>query len=332
MHIGADGDEAPLKNYDVIVIGDANIDLVVEGCNELPAPGQEVFVNNMTIHVGGGAALFSLAIAKLGLKVAFNGVLGDDGFGQLIKDQFSQYGIDTSYIRKSSSNTGISIAINPENDRSFITYAGSNAELSLKQLDMDSVLLGRHVHLTCYKGSRNHALFLETVRKLKALNVTTSIDVGWDDTGEWYSGIFELMKEVDVFFMNETEAIHYTGCATVEESLRVLATHSNHIVLKLGSKGAVSSVVGQQSYRSSFAVRVVDTTGAGDSFNAGYIYAYLAGKPPEECLIYGNGCGAMSVSEYGGSTATTDVLLLENFITESISETIDTLEAFTMNL
>lgn len=92
--------------------------------------------------------------------------------------------------------------------------------------------------------------------------------MGWDDTGEWYPGIFELMKHIDVFFMNETEAIHYTGCTTVEESLEVLSKHSSHIVLKLGSKGAVTSVGGQQSYRSSFSVRVVDTTGAGDSFNA----------------------------------------------------------------
>ncbi|WP_256758140.1 carbohydrate kinase family protein [Cohnella sp. WQ 127256] len=313
-------------NYDVIVIGDANIDLVVEGCNEFPAPGQEVFVQNMTIHVGGGAALFSLALAKLSLKVAFNGVLGDDGFGQLIRAQFTQYGIDTSYIRKGKSNTGISIAINPENDRSFITFAGSNAELSLQQLDMDSVKLARHVHLTGYKGSRNHLEFLQTVRKLKALNVTTSIDVGWDDTGEWYSGIFELMKEVDVFFMNETEASHFTGCSTVADSLRVLATYSNHIVLKLGSQGAVTSVDGQQSYRSSFSVQVVDTTGAGDSFNAGYIYGYLAGKRPEECLIYGNACGALSVSEYGGSTGTSDKQLLEKFITDRIGATIDTLE------
>jgi sugar/nucleoside kinase (ribokinase family) len=112
-----------MKSYDVIVIGDANIDLVVAGCKELPEPGQEVLVENMTIHVGGGAALFSLALAKLGFKLAFNGVLGEDGFGQFVRDQFFRNGIDTSYIRKSSRNTGISIAINPENDRSFITLS-----------------------------------------------------------------------------------------------------------------------------------------------------------------------------------------------------------------
>ncbi|WP_373230712.1 carbohydrate kinase family protein [Cohnella sp.] len=315
-----------MKNYDVIVIGDANIDLVVAGCNELPAPGQEVLVQNMTIHVGGGAALFSLALAKLGLKIAFNGVLGEDGFGQFVRDQFSRYGIDTSYIRKSRRNTGISIAINPENDRSFITYTGSNAELSLQQLDMNSVALGRHVHLTGYRGSQNHSEYLETVKKLKALGVTTSIDVGWDDTGEWYQGIFDLMNEVDVFFMNEAEARHYTGCSTAGESIRFLAKYCSHIVLKLGSEGAVVAVDGRQAYRSGFSVQVVDTTGAGDSFNAGYIYGYLAGKQPEECLIYGNACGALSVSEYGGSTGTTNIQLLEKFIDGRIGSTMDNWE------
>lgn len=312
-----------MKNYDVIVIGDANIDLVVAGCNELPAPGQEVLVQNMTIHVGGGAALFSLALAKLGLKIAFNGVLGEDGFGQFVRDQFSRYGIDTSYIRKSKKNTGISIAINPENDRSFITYTGSNADLSLQQLDINSLALGRHVHLTGYRGSYNHMEYIEAVTKLKALGVTTSIDVGWDDTGEWYQGIFDLMREVDVFFMNEAEARHYTGCSTAVDSMRLLAKHCSHIVLKLGSEGATASVDGRQLYRSSFSVRVVDTTGAGDSFNAGYIYGYLAGKEPEECLIYGNACGALSVSEYGGSTGTTNIQLLEKFIDDRIGSTMD---------
>jgi sugar/nucleoside kinase (ribokinase family) len=309
-----------LKLYDAIVIGDANIDLVVAGCNKLPEPGQEVHVDNMTIHVGGGAALFSLALAKLGSKVAFNGILGEDGFGQFIREQFTRNGIDTRFIRSSTAyNTGISIAINPERDRSFITYGGSNAELSLLQLDMNSVILGRHVHMTGYRGSRNHSEFLETIKKLKALGITISIDVGWDETGEWYAGIFDLMKDVDVFFMNESEAERYTGCSSTEESTRFLSNHSDHIVIKLGSEGAVASVGGRQVSLASFPVEVVDTTGAGDSFNAGYIYGFLNGKPPEECLLYGNACGALSVSSFGGSTGIPDLHGLEQFISKETS-------------
>ncbi|MFC5401533.1 carbohydrate kinase family protein [Cohnella soli] len=311
-----------MKLFDAIVIGDANIDLVVAGCEKIPEPGQEVFVPSMTLHVGGGAALFSLALAKLGLKVAFNGVLGEDGFGQYVRDQFAHYGIDTRYIRTSNHNrTGISIAINPEKDRSFITYAGTNSELSLLELDMNSVALARHVHLTGYRGRENHADYVGIARKLKSLGLTTSLDVGWDDTGEWYEGIFELMKEVDVFFMNEVEAANYTGHATAEECLRELTRHSRHIVLKLGPKGAVAAVNGVTVYRSSFNVSVKDTTGAGDSFNAGYIYGFLSGATPEQCLLYANACGAMSVSQLGGNTGTPNSSDLERFVADKAEQT-----------
>ncbi|WP_199617287.1 carbohydrate kinase family protein [Paenibacillus alkalitolerans] len=304
-----------MKTYDVVVFGDANIDLVVAGCNELPLPGQEVFVDNMTMHVGGGAALFALALAKLGLRVAFNGVLGGDGYAEFILDRFRQYGIDTRYIKTSSlHHTGISIAINPEKDRSFITYAGSNAELNVRELDMESVAAGRHVHLTGYKGSRNHDEFVGTIRTLKAKGATVSCDVGWDDTGEWYSGVFEVMGLADVFFMNETEALHYSGCRGMKESVRELARHGGHVVVKLGSKGAVALRGGELLYRSGYAVKAVDTTGAGDSFNAGYMYGYLTGKPVEFCLIYGNACGALSVEAYGGSAGTPDREALAAFV------------------
>lgn len=315
-----------MKKYDAIVIGDANIDLVIAGCNELPEPGQEVLVQNMTLHVGGGAALFSIALAKLGLKLAFNGILGEDGFGQQVRDRFAQYGIDTSFIRGSSTNTGISIAINPEQDRSFITYLGSNAELSMKLLDMESVASARHVHLTGYRGRQNHGEFMETVRAVKARGATTSLDVGWDDTGEWFTGIYELMGEVDVFFMNEAEAEHYTACSDVKAIIAKLSAHSNHFIVKLGSAGAVATVNGQSKFRSGFNVPVVDTTGAGDSFNAGYIYGLLTGKETETCLLYGNACGALSVTESGGSTGTPDRMALERFIAGREGSTTDNWE------
>lgn len=315
-----------MKKYDAIVIGDANIDLVVAGMSELPEPGQEIFVRNMSIHVGGGAALFSMALAKLGLRLAFNGILGADEFGQYVREHFNSCGIDTTYIQNSSLGTGISIAINPEKDRSFISYLGSNAELSLKQLQLSSVAMANHVHLTGYRGRRNHAEFMATVRQIKALGATTSIDVGWDETGEWFSGIFELMNAVDVFFMNEAEASHYTGLESMQQIVQQCAQHTDHIVIKLGAAGAVAAIDGKIKFRSGFQVPVVDTTGAGDSFNAGYIYGFLTGQPTEQCLLYGNACGAMSVSKAGGSTGTPDRMALERFISEKSNRTTDVWE------
>ncbi|WP_028608899.1 carbohydrate kinase family protein [Paenibacillus harenae] len=306
-----------MKKFDAVVIGDVNIDLIVAGYGEPPLPGQEVFVENMLTQVGGGAALFSLALAKLGMKLAFHGILGKDYYGQYLLDQFEQSGIDTrSMIFSDKNRTGITIALHPEKDRSFITYAGSNAELSLRRINMKSVTEGRHVHLTGYKGSANHAEFAETVKELKEYGLSISFDTGWDNTGEWYSGILELAGQIDVFFMNETEALHYTGCENVEEAIRLLSKYAGHVVVKLGSKGATAVVNGKTTYHPGFRVKSVNTTGAGDSFNAGYIYGYLTGEEPKKCLEYGNACGALSVGAYGGSTGAADRETIERMIAE----------------
>lgn len=307
-----------MKKFDAVVIGDANIDLVVVGCNQIPQPGQEIFVNNMMMHVGGGAALFTIALAKLGLHVAFDGVLGDDGYGHYIRERFAGYGIDTSMVRTSeTSRTGITIAINPEQDRSFITYVGSNAELHVETLDFTQIALGRHVHVTGYRGRRNHKEFVAMAKRLKDAGVTLSCDVGWDDTGEWYSGVFELMPYMDVFLMNETEALHYTGFEHIDDGISYMSDFCRHVVVKLGPRGAAAMKDGKKTTSPGFSVEAIDTTGAGDSFNAGYMYGYLTGLDVETCLLYGNVCGALSVGAYGGSTGTPDREGLESFIRQN---------------
>ncbi len=312
------------KQYDVVSIGDANIDLIVAGSDQMPLPGQEVFVKNMLIHIGGGAALFSMALAKMGLKVAFNGVLGSDYYGRFILDEFSELNIDTSYIRQSEhNNTGISIAINPEQDRSFITYMGSNAEVRMEDLNENSMRYGRHVHLTGYQGSRNHDAYIQMIKKIKSFGATISFDVGWDDSGEWYSGIFEIMSEVDIFFLNELEALHYTGCSEIRESINQMSQHAEHLVVKMGSRGAVSVQNHHMVYRSAYTITAVDTTGAGDSFNAGYMYGVLTGHDTGECLQYGNACGALSVSAYGGNTGIPDQAGVEDFIAKQAGHIAD---------
>lgn len=305
-----------LKKYDAVVIGDANIDLVVVGCPEMPAPGEEVFADQMQVHVGGGAALFTLSLAKLGLKLAFNGVLGKDDDGQYILNEFQKHGVDTQYIKISErNNTGISIALNSDKDRSFITYMGTNKEIDLQQLDLKSVELARHVHLTGYRGRRNHDDYMGMIARLKSMGVTLSCDVGWDDTGEWYEGIYELMRTVDIFFMNEAEALHYTRCSCEADSIAQLRKHSSHFVIKLSSRGALACIDGKTTHSEGFKVDAIDTTGAGDAFNAGYMFGYLSGRPVEECLLYGNACGACSVMNYGGSTGIPDIYALQQFIT-----------------
>ena len=292
------------KTWDVYVYGDVNIDLVVPNVNRLPPAGSEQDVGVMETFVGGGAALFTLGAAKLGLKTVFQGSVGDDMYGRYIRQVYRELGVDDALLADDPAvKTGISISFTNAKDRCFLTYRGTNAGLSLDKLDLAQVARARHIHVTGYEGATNHAQYLEILKKIHAMgDVTVSFDVGWDMTGVWYEGIFELLPMIDVLFMNETECAHYTRCADVREGARKLAEQAGMAVIKLGGKGSLCVRGGEEYFAPSYHVRAVDTTGAGDSFNAGFVYGFLNGMTMEECLKRGNGCGALSVTALGGNT------------------------------
>ena len=292
------------KKWDVYVYGDVNIDVVVPGVESLPEPGSEVDVPVMETFVGGGAALFTLGIAKLGLKPVFQGSVGKDMYGEYIRTLFKELGVDDSLLLDSKTKkTGISISFTTEKDRCFLTYRGTNEGISLKNMDLEKLPGAKHVHVTGYEGATNHAEYLDMLTKIHAMgDVTVSFDVGWDMTGVWYEGIFDLLPMIDVLFMNETECMHYTRCENVEEGARRLAEKAGMAVIKLGKTGAMAIKDGQKYFAPAYTVKAVDTTGAGDSFNAGFVYGFLQGLPMEDCLKCGNGCGALSVTKLGGNT------------------------------
>ena len=292
------------KKWDVYVYGDINIDLVIPGVDKFPALGQEDVVEIMNTYVGGGAALFTLGMGKLGLRPVFQGTIGDDCYGKFILDEFKNKNVDHSLLSISNINkTGISISFTNEIDRSFLTYRGTNDEINLSKIDLDKVKEARHIHLTSYMGRKNHGSYLELLQKLKEEGTTTvSFDVGWDDSGEWYEGIYELFPYIDILFMNETEAMHYSRKANVLEAIHSFGKTCPLVVAKCGKIGSIA-VRNEKVYEAgAYSVQAVDTTGAGDSFNAGFVYGFLKGKSIEDSLKCGNGCGALSVTALGGNT------------------------------
>jgi ribokinase len=292
------------KKWDAFIYGDVNVDIVIPGVEHLPLPGQEDVVDIMNTYVGGGAVLFALGLGKLGLKPVFQGSIGDDCYGKFILEEFNKTNTDNSLLAVSKTNkTGISISFTNEKDRSFLTYRGTNSEIDLDAVSLTEVQKARHIHVTGYAGSSNHEKYLKLFKRVKEMKGTTiSLDVGWDETEEWYEGIYELFPYIDVLFMNETEAIHYSRKNSAEEAAADISKHCNIAAIKLGKKGAMACRSGQFYKANSYKVTAVDTTGAGDSFNAGFIYGFLKDKDMQECLKYGNGCGALSVTQFGGNT------------------------------
>lgn len=304
--------------WDAYIYGDINIDIVIPGVEHIPLSGQEDVVKVMNTYVGGGAALFALGLGKLGLHPVFQGVVGDDCYGRFILNEMNRKNVDTSLVKLSKKNgTGISLSFTNEKDRSFLTYRGTNDELRLDSILLDKMRKAKHIHITGYAGSGKHRQYLNLLKRVKeSKGVTVSFDLGWDDSGEWYRGIYELFPYIDVLFMNETEAAHYGRKDSAEEAIADFSRYSALTVVKLGDRGSIAYSGGKLYKAAPFKVEAVDTTGAGDSFNAGFIYGFLKGKTTEECLKYGNACGALSVASYGGNTGFPDEQELFKFIKE----------------
>ena len=292
------------KKWDVYVYGDINTDLIIPNVKKFPESGQEDEVDVMETFVGGGAALFALGIGKLGLYPVFQGTIGDDCYGKMILEELEKNNVDTCLLEVSKEQkTGISISFTNEHDRAFLTMRGTNALIDVSKVNIEKVKKACHIHVTGYAGSVNHDAYLNFLQQVKArTEATVSFDLGWDPAEEWKKEIYDLFPYIDVLFMNETEAIHYGRKETASEAGWDFAKYCPVVALKLGAKGSIAFANGKMYQKNRYQVTAVDTTGAGDSFNAGFIYGYLSGRTMEECLACGNGCGALSVTAFGGNT------------------------------
>lgn len=296
------------KKWDVYVCGDINIDLIVSGVDRIPAPGQEEEVPYMGTFPGGGAALFTMGMGKLGLRTVFQGAVGDDFYGSMLREELEAAHVDTILLAMDrGESTGISISFTNASDRSFLTYRGTGQRKRLEAADMSMMKKARHIHVTGYEGSADQELYGRFLRQVKEeTDASVSFDVGWDGSGEWSRGIYELFPMIDILFMNETEALHYSRLSAAAEAAMDFAGRCGQAVIKLGSRGALSVKDGAVYCAKGYPVTAVDTTGAGDSFNAGYVYGFLKGFDVPGCLQCGNGCGALSVTRPGGSTGFPD--------------------------
>lgn len=288
-----------MKDIDVIMAGTPNIDLIVSPYAKFPNPGEEIRVDNIFMQCGGGIAITAIALAKLGVKTLMYGTHHKDLFGDFILKELDKYGVLTKF-ESANISTGITIALDVDKDRRFITYDGCVNDISPKDIPKDLIKRSKHVHLTNYKGRSVLDEYLSFIDEMHSLDITVSMDVGWDDAGEWDQCIFEITKKLDIFFINDKELMKYTRCDNITDSAKKISKACNHVAIKMGSKGSMLLLNGDVFELKADKVKALDTTGAGDSFNAGYIYGFLNNCSPLKSIKIANVCGSMSVQGYGG--------------------------------
>ena len=294
------------KDFDLLVVGEINPDLILQGDEVRPGFGQaEKLVEKASLTIGSSSAILACGAARLGLKTAFVGVVGDDLFGHYMLDAMQSRNVNTSAcIIDRTLATGFSIILSEPDDRAILTYAGSIASLCFEDINLDLLERTRHLHLSSY-------FLLKTLRpdipKLfrgaKELGLSTSLDTNWDPSGAWNGGLQEVFPHVDVLLPNKAEALHLSGEDELEAALETLAGNVPLVAVKLGAQGAVAKQGAEEARAPILDVEVVDTTGAGDSFDAGFLYGFLNDGSLEKSLRLACACGSLSTRAVGGTAA-----------------------------
>ncbi len=290
--------------YDVITFGDTCVDLIMTGQDVTPQFGQvEKLVEDYSLEMGGSCTIFACQAAKLELRTAVLGKVGQDSFGELILHRLEQSGVRLDHMQVDATlKTGLGIALCPPGDRAILTYMGTINVLTPADVRDDFLASARHLHhgsLYLHTGLRPG--IVDIFRRAKALGLTTSLDPNWDPQEEWRAGMDELLPLTDVFFPNDQEALYISGKDTLDEAAASFLQMGVQVVaIKAGAKGARIYFAGGMLERGVSPVSGGDSIGAGDSFDAGFLSGWLRGLPLERCLEIGSACGRSVASKIGG--------------------------------
>ncbi|GAB4515454.1 MAG: carbohydrate kinase family protein [Anaerolineae bacterium] len=293
-----------LASYDILVPGNYFCDLIFTGFPEFPALGTEVYVEGLTV-VPGGALNTVIALQRLGVRVGWMGTVGTDFFSRFVLETAEAEGVDTALLeRRAEPFQRVTAAISYPHDRAFITYIDpSPGTVSRVLAALEDGLSFKHLHFT---GLIVHPDIPDLIQRCHARGITVSMDCQHRPNTLQEPLTHEIVRSLDVFMPNRGEALRLTGRDTLNEAASVLREMVPLLVIKDGAAGSMAWRGDTMEHLPALTLDAVDTTGAGDVFNAGFLAAHLNGEDLKTCLTWGTICGGLSTLGYGGvSTAPT---------------------------
>jgi sugar/nucleoside kinase (ribokinase family) len=306
------------RRFDVTLAGDTALDVLMYGLPEELPPEQELLADGIAIRVGGSGAITAHNLAALGNSVGFITAVPGDDFGRMCQSELRQIGVDLSRcVPAPQMQSGVTVHLQHRQLRHMFTYAGPTSHLAFGDLDLDYLADSRHFHMSSYYLQRGlTAQIPELFARLKQANLSLSLDPNDDPAQLWDRNILEAIRLVDVLLPNEREACLLAGEPDLDRAISALRELVPLLVIKRGANGASAFSDAKSWHAPAGKIQVVDAVGAGDSFNAGFLHAWIRGWPMEKALAFGNLTGAWSASASGGTSAFRDAATVRGHLAE----------------
>jgi sugar/nucleoside kinase (ribokinase family) len=304
------------KRFDITIAGETNLDLILYGLPEQMSVERELLGTGFKVTLGGSSSILAHNLAILGSHVGFISQVGRDEMGDIALARLQESGVDLSQVSCSDRvGTGVTLLLPHGQRRHILTYLGAMAEMSVADLDMAYLTSARHFHLSSlFLQTGLHVGLPELFDYLRATGMTISLDTNDDPSDAWNGVLDQLLDKIDLLLPNEGEMMRIARKPTLEQSLDFLSSRIPLIVVKCGSRGAVVQRGNKRDWVSPLQVKPIDTIGAGDSFNAGFLNFYLRGEDPLRAAAMGNVAGALSTLRPGGTEAYRESDLRDAFL------------------
>ncbi len=292
-------------DFDIVIPGHYFCDVIFTQMREFPQLGAEIYSEGVKVVPGGGALNTATGLRRLGVNVGWAGVLGADFFSQYVKGYIQQEQLDTRLVQQLDTPLErVTVALSYPNDRAFITYAQKPPDIIML---VNKALAEAHFKHLHFPSLNAHEDMPELLKMCKSKGMRISMDCQHREETLEMPLVQAILSQVDIFMPNAAEARRITGESDLNTAMTRLAQITSAVVVKNGAEGAMANF-GTMGFRSkAFEVTPLDTTGAGDSFNAGFLAAYLQNMPIKTCLRWGNYCGAQSTLGYGASNAPSEI-------------------------
>lgn len=308
--------------YDVVCVGILCADVLVKPVNELPEKGKLNFIDDLSLQIGGCASNAAIDLVRMGINTTIIGKVGKDSFGHFIIEGIKKECIDISGLKLTDivQPSASVVTISKEGERSILHCLGSNSRFSFEDIDTEIIknskllFVGGTFLMPAFDGNGT----IKLLKFSRENGIISCMDTAWDTSGTWMSKIENCLEYLDWFIPSYEEAVKLTGKKKIKDIAEVFVSKGvQNVVIKLGEKGCFVKPLNQPSFYSpAFDLEVIDTSGAGDAFCAGFITGLIKGWNMKKCAKFANAAGAKCIGAIGTTTgikSKNDILeLLDN--------------------